>query len=120
LWVRRGRQRVSTVKLFDRSFVLLAGPGGPAWVDAARRATAPGIDAYRVAHDGDLQPEGDFCGLYGIETSGAVLVRPDGHVAYRAPAVTSNPCASLQEALDQVLKRNVDVPRAQKGMLSAQ
>jgi 2-polyprenyl-6-methoxyphenol hydroxylase-like FAD-dependent oxidoreductase len=119
LWVRQDRQRVSTVKLFDRSFVLLAGPEGSAWVDAARRATAPAINAYRVAHDGDLQPEGDFCGLYGIETSGTVLVRPDGHVAYRAPAVTSNPRASLQEALDQVLKRRINVTRAQKGMLSA-
>ncbi len=26
---------------------------------------------------------GDFCGAYGITPDGAVLIRPDGHVAWR-------------------------------------
>lgn len=104
IWVTRAGERISTVLLFDR-FTLLAGPEGDAWVDAARKCANPSIAAYRVAGDGDLIPEGDFCSLYGIGASGAVLVRPDGHVGLRVPAVTANPEATLREALDTILSR---------------
>ena len=110
LWVRRGAERVSTVLLFELDFVLLAGESGAAWVDAARSMSShrqgPSIRAYRVASDGDLVPEADFCALYGITATGAVLVRPDGHVAYRVKAMTPDPAGSLQEAIDQVLQRH--------------
>jgi len=108
LFVRRDGHRISTIMLFDRRFVLLAGPDGHAWVDAATRLAetrSPAIAAYRVAADGDVVPETDMCALYGISPSGAVLVRPDGHVAYRANALPFNPVAALDAALDVTLGR---------------
>ena len=104
LWVQHGDRRVSTVMLFDGRFVLLAGPQVQAWVDAAAAHGRPSISAYRVANDGDLVPEGDFCGLYRIEASGAVLVRPDGHVAFRAPSLTSDAVLTLNAVMEQVLR----------------
>src|SRR5258708_37750364 len=62
MWVRASDcgHRLSTIDLFDRDFVLLAGSGGQAWVDAASAmngANTPRIAGYRVAPDRDLVPE---------------------------------------------------------------
>ena len=103
LWVTRNGQRQS-LAMFDR-FTLLAGPDGSAWVDSARSLSAPEIDAYRVASDGDLVPAGDFCALYGIDRSGAVLIRPDGHVGLRVPVLADDPAAILRAALQVILCR---------------
>jgi putative polyketide hydroxylase len=88
---------------------LLAGAEGDAWVNAARAiaaATAPKIAAYRIAADGDLVPEHvDFGALYGTSPTGAVLVRPDGHVAFRVPGAVGDPRAVLVEAIDRTLQR---------------
>lgn len=86
VWLRHGRRLVSTLDLFDRAFTLLTGSAGSAWIDAARQVGArTGIPlyAYSVGGNGALD---DFYGrwpqLYGVEPDGAVLVRPDGHVAW--------------------------------------
>lgn len=57
LWVERQGQRISTLDLLDGHFVLLAGPDGAPWREAAPEAALSlGIDlvAYRVGSDGDL------------------------------------------------------------------
>jgi hypothetical protein len=64
----------STLDLFGRDFVLLAGPDGGAWCDAASRLS---LDAHRI-------DEPRFLEAYGLEPSGASLVRPDGFVAWRS------------------------------------
>jgi putative polyketide hydroxylase len=107
-WAMRGTTRISSIALFDGAFVLLAGPMGQAWIDAVRDPEAglvPNIQAHRVAEDGDLVPETDFCALYGLSSSGAVLVRPDGHVAYRAREIVEKPAKALQGILDVILRR---------------
>jgi 2,4-dichlorophenol 6-monooxygenase len=38
-----------------------------------------------------------------IADSGCLLVRPDHHVAWRAPVLTANPRADLARALDSIL-----------------
>ena len=110
LWARSkpSGHRVSTVELLDGGFVVLAGPEGEAWCAAARElAGPPAIGAYRVATDGDLVPEyTDFCTLYGITPGGAVLVRPDGHVAFRSPKAVADPKSVLLQALDSILQRD--------------
>jgi putative polyketide hydroxylase len=107
-WAMQGTTRISSIALFDGVFVLLAGPAGQAWIDAARDPKAklvPSIQAYRVARDGDLVPETDFCALYGLSNAGAVLVRPDGHVAYRAAKMVEAPAKILSGVLDAILRR---------------
>ena len=107
-WARTASgYRVSTVELLDGGFVVLAGPDGLAWRDAAHAIEgSPKIKGYHVADEGDLVPEHtDFCALYGLTPTGAVLVRPDGHVALRAPAAVVDPASVLRNALDQTLQR---------------
>jgi hypothetical protein len=106
-WVRRGAHRLSSIDLFERDFVVLAGPKGDAWKAAAERIGAQGslgLRAYQIGPVGDLVPESAaFTELYGIEDSGAVLVRPDGHVAFRSSVQTVDPEKTLRTALRQTL-----------------
>jgi hypothetical protein len=105
-WAMQGAARVSSIALFEGAFVLLAAPAGQLWITAARDpALVPAIKAYRVATDGDLIPEVDFPALYGLSASGAVLVRPDGHVAFRSVAMVEDPANTLRDVLDRILCR---------------
>ena len=67
LWLADGR---STIDLFDRGYVLLTAPAGGFW----RKS---GCTDHVISEPG-------WPALYGVEPTGAVLVRPDGHVAWRA------------------------------------
>lgn len=101
---RRG-ERLSTLDLFGRGFVLLCGAEGAAWCAAARRvAERLGIEleAYRLGEGGDLAVlDGRWPEAYGIDLGGAVLVRPDGVVGWRTRGAPAKP----EQALDQALSR---------------
>jgi putative polyketide hydroxylase len=43
--------------------------------------------------------------LYGIDTAGASLVRPDGHIVWRARTAVEDPRAALTDALALALCR---------------
>ncbi|MGF6780364.1 FAD-dependent monooxygenase [Paraburkholderia sp. GAS334] len=108
IWLRRGNERLSATDLFDRDIVLLTGGKGDVWREAAQRLQqCPPLRTYTVADTGnaDLTPEGSFADLYGIGEDGAVLVRPDGHVAWRSRGAVSDPSTILQKALDRTLCR---------------
>lgn len=105
LWLSRSGQRISTIDLTG-NFLLLAGVDGEMWVRAAaqaadRLAGLP-LDAYCMGKDlGD--PEGRFCESFGISTKGAVLVRPDGFVAWRNTGEAPDCAAALHGALARSL-----------------
>jgi hypothetical protein len=81
--------------------VLLTGADGAAWNDAAA-----GLSVHRVGEDGDLQDtEGRFADAYGIGADGAVLLRPDGFVAWRSRDLPNDPAGALNGALSQMLCR---------------
>ena len=108
VWLTRGDQRISTIDLFGPHFVLLAGPDGDAWQRAAQAIgpSWPPLFAYTVANSGDLgDPDDSWLEAYGVGTDGAVLVRPDGHVAWRSHSGVSKPQEALRAALDSVLGR---------------
>lgn len=104
LWVERQGRSISTLDLFGKHFVLLTGVEGTAWIDAASalaRDLGIDIDAYRLGPDGDLiDPENHWQQAYGVTGTGAVLVRPDGFIAWRVPAEVSD----QQEILKVVVK----------------
>ena len=70
----RGGAAISTIDLFGRGFVLLAGSAGGAWVEAAARIAAPtrpGVVAHHIG--GDLvDAGGSFHAAYEIGPAGAV------------------------------------------------
>jgi 2-polyprenyl-6-methoxyphenol hydroxylase-like FAD-dependent oxidoreductase len=104
LWVSRDGQRISTLDLFGGDFVLLTGVDGQGWVDAA--ANVSGVTVHLVGPGGDVVAgDGEFETAYGLSASGAVLVRPDGVVAWRVDAMPADPAAELAAALEQVLAR---------------
>ncbi|MQY08373.1 FAD-dependent monooxygenase [Actinomadura macrotermitis] len=100
VWLERDGRRVSTLDLLESRFTVLTGPAGDGWVQAARGLGA-GLAAHRIVHD----TEGRWPHVAGLEADGALLVRPDGFVAWRSPAMTENPAAALATALDRVLAR---------------
>lgn len=106
LWIDRDGKAISTLDLFGGGFTLLAGAAGGAWLDAAATAHAalPGarLSGHRI---GEGRRGNAFTEAYGLEPSGAALVRPDGFVAWRAPALPRNPAAALTGALRRVLCR---------------
>ena len=108
VWLKRGSEQISTIDLFGPHFVLLAGSDGEAWRGAAQAIgpSLPPLFAYTVGQDGDLgDPDGGWHKVYGVDTDGAVLVRPDGHVAWRSRSRASNPSQALRTALDGVFGR---------------
>jgi 2-polyprenyl-6-methoxyphenol hydroxylase-like FAD-dependent oxidoreductase len=88
LWRADG---TSTIDLFDRRFVLLTAERGHAWRAAAR---CPGVPV-----DSHVLAEPRWPDVYGVAADGAVLVRPDGHVAWRSATTSLDPVADFQTAL---------------------
>ncbi|MFP8962247.1 FAD-dependent oxidoreductase [Streptomyces nanhaiensis] len=111
MWLRREGERISTLDLYERSPVLLAGAGAAAgWHEAAGRVAeklSVPLVAYRIGAgaDADLVPEdgADWARVHGTEPGGAVLVRPDGFVAWRSAGPVPDPEAALRSALSAVL-----------------
>lgn len=110
LWVQRHGQRISTLDLLDGRFVLLVGPAGTPWQKAAPGvAGSLEIDlvAYRLGADGDLlDPEDGWHTKLGMPAEGAVLVRPDGFVAWRTNTLPTGPARRLEQAISTVLCRS--------------
>lgn len=111
MWLTRAGERISTIDLYERSFVLLSGQGTP-WRKAAAevaRKTGARLDAYAIGSgpDADLvQPDGaDWAELHELAADGAVLVRPDGFVAWRAEGAVADPEAVLLDAMKRLLRR---------------
>ncbi|GGX88884.1 hypothetical protein GCM10010358_48630 [Streptomyces minutiscleroticus] len=111
LWVRHRNERVSTLDLHECCLVLLSdADAGGAWHEAALRlaegtsvpltpyrlGTGPGADL--VVEDGVRWTE-----RYGTTPEGAVLVRPDGFVAWRSPGAAEDAEATLRQTLRKVL-----------------
>lgn len=108
LWLVRAGQRVSTMDLAG-NFLVLAGAEGSEWIRAARDAAArfPGLplDAWCVGKDLE-DPERRFADAYGISARGAVLIRPDGFVAWRSVDDSPDRAAALTGALAASLGRS--------------
>jgi 2-polyprenyl-6-methoxyphenol hydroxylase-like FAD-dependent oxidoreductase len=119
VFVDRAGTRVSTLDLYGKDFVLLAGPDGEAWCDAARAAAASldlPLDTYRIGGDADLtDPDGRFLDAYGITATGAVAVRPDGFVGWRSKDGTG----ASEEAAGEVLARLLCVADARNSKASS-
>ena len=109
VWLERDGERCSTLDLFGSGFTLLAGASGASWLDAARMAgDRLGIQpaGFTIGSGGDFQDEpGDWTSQYGVYDDGAVLVRPDGHVAWRSAAAVPKPVGVLSSNLRRVLHR---------------
>ncbi|GIO30312.1 FAD-dependent oxidoreductase [Paenibacillus albilobatus] len=101
--LERDGHTVSSLDLFASRFVLLVGPDGQNWLEAAQVAQDAlrlPMDIYRIGgQEGDIgNPGNDFLDAYGITPTGAVLVRPDGYIGWRSKAAEAD-----QEEMERAL-----------------
>ncbi|WP_207954613.1 FAD-dependent monooxygenase [Saccharopolyspora elongata] len=95
-WVTRNGVRMSILDLIIPGFTLLAGRDGAAWADAWARVAA-GVPSQALVVGRDFMFEGPE--LCGIPDTGAVLVRPDGHIAWRSAKLSATAAVELATAL---------------------
>jgi hypothetical protein len=63
-----------------------------------------------VTVGGELtDPTGEWAGVRGTDPTGAVLVRPDRHVAWRTPQASADPVVELRSVLDRLLREPMAV-----------
>jgi putative polyketide hydroxylase len=72
-------------------------------VAAAAKLGVP-LNAYRIGDDSDLiDLDGSFEERYGLEATGAVLVRPDGFIAWQSKATDIPTLDSMSNVLRRIV-----------------
>lgn len=84
---------------------LLVGPAGKTWLEAAEAIASPPLRCLAIGRE-IADPDGAWSTLLGIDADGALLVRPDQHVAWRAARAAEDPATTLRAALARVSGRN--------------
>lgn len=116
---------VSTLDLCGGGhFTLLTGIGGEAWQDAVRTVE----DAFDIEVNVHVigpgrqfdDPYGDWARLRETTETGALLVRPDIFVAWRADAVSPSATEDLTSAMECILGRRADVTSPAAGRCSVE
>lgn len=105
-------RRISTLDVVGKGMLtLLTGIGGQAWKHAAVSLDLPYLRTVVVGEPGTLDPYGYWHRLREVHEAGAILVRPDGYVAWRHAEPLwddAEALASLQGALSSILSSPVN------------
>jgi putative polyketide hydroxylase len=106
LVLARENTRISSIDLCIGNWTLLVGSEGNAWYEAAERVSCQldfPLSIYTVGSGENAlrDVEGRWDAAYGVASTGAVLVRPDGFIAWRS----LDRVEDLQSALAQILGR---------------
>ncbi|MCC2625463.1 MAG: hypothetical protein K0R14_1336 [Burkholderiales bacterium] len=101
VWLIKDGKQISTLDLFEKEFVLLIGEDGDSWQIAANELSQTlqfPLVVYKIGASGNLSnPDNTWQDIYEITSSGAVLVRPDGHVAWRCKSIAIDPKTELDK-----------------------
>jgi hypothetical protein len=102
-WLVRDGKRISTLDLLELdSFTLITTSHNDAWAAAA--SAVSDVPLQYVALDTmQLSDEARWLEESGIGSEGALLVRPDQHVAWRAPSLPKDASSVLREVLAQIV-----------------
>ncbi|HMF18459.1 MAG TPA: FAD-dependent monooxygenase [Gemmataceae bacterium] len=112
LWIRRGMERFALFDLLDgERFLLLVHPAGrqpwSAVVADLQKEIAFPIACLSIGPEGNadlVDEQGIWPRLSEVEASGAVLVRPDGHVAWRCAESPRDPRGVLIKVMKTILR----------------
>jgi putative polyketide hydroxylase len=106
-WLGDEEEPLSTHDLFRAGLTVLTGPHGDHWrhaaTDAAEHLRVP-VASYGIGSPGLTDHTRTFFTQYDIDHAGAVLVRPDGYIAWRSKTGPTNG-APLVSAIGQILGR---------------
>ncbi|WP_265447047.1 FAD-dependent monooxygenase [Flexivirga meconopsidis] len=107
-WLDHDGDQVSTLDLAGHGeFLLLTGVGGEPWVEAAEKLAAEhGIPLQAKLIGQDYRDIfGRWRAVREVADDGALLVRPDHHIAWRSSGSTADPHTELDRALRRALGR---------------
>jgi 2,4-dichlorophenol 6-monooxygenase len=110
-WLQHGTERLSTLDLAGHGrFCLITGIAGNDWEEAAAKARAEldlDLPVFRIGVRCEYDDVyGDWARISEIGDAGALLVRPDRHVAWRASESPVDPAMDLLTGLRHVLSLN--------------
>lgn len=81
-------------QLSNQAFTLITGPDSAAWC----------VDGITVISEGaEFEPVDNFSARAGLQSDGALLIRPDGHIAARWESAPANPKAVVAACLADLL-----------------
>lgn len=104
LHLRRGDEDISSLDLFGKGWVLLS--SDQSWKDIAKRAGLEYKAGCDFVHFGTDIKEADELEtleeVFGVTSSGAVLVRPDGFIAWRMAEKEADADTSFLDAFSRV------------------
>jgi putative polyketide hydroxylase len=108
-WVERAGRRLSTLDLVGPGFTLFAGTSAAVWEPAAEGVSAAlhvPISVYGFGADGEIRDiDRQWAQLTGLTPDEALLVRPDGFIAWRTGPLPRSPGDRLSQVLRQILGR---------------
>lgn len=105
-WIVEDGKRISTLDLLGPGFTLLTGDDDAAWAEvaaSASKAIGIPITLQRIGTVRDV--DGSWAAATGLAPDGALLVRPDDFVAWRADQLPRSPEDDLGRVLCQLLGR---------------
>ncbi len=106
-------RRVSTLDLVGKGkFTLVTGIAGQAWVEAAKALNLPYLRTVQIGTPGAQDVYCNWHAVREIEEAGALLVRPDGVVAWRQAQGVDGGTEQAREALQQALAAVLAQPAA--------
>ena len=101
-WVRRGNEKISSLDLIrPNGFTLLAWGDPAGWPEAVSACADWPIELVKIEAD-EEEEKGAWSRACGLESGGAILVRPDQHVAWRSPSKPEDPSSSLMRVLNTI------------------
>ena len=109
VWLEKdGTRRGAHDFLLPGRFLLICGESG--WRKAAAAtagALGVAIETVVIGAEGEWRDiEGGWSQVREIGDDGAVLVRPDGHAAWRAKARPADPAQAIETAMRRILRRD--------------
>src|SRR5918996_5346123 len=117
---RSNGSKLSILDLYGKNFVLLTGKDGNIWVEAANSIAnylRTEIDTYRIGGDGDnddcelVDITGHFHKRFALSFDGAVLIRPDGFIAWRSRSLNNYKQNSATKKLSNIVSSLLLVKR---------
>ncbi len=101
-WIEHGGETASTLDLVASGGLTLLSQGEhEAWSSALKQVDGVPVRHVRCGVDFD-DPSGHWSSVCGLESNGALLVRPDQHVGWRATRLTADAPQALERAIDAV------------------
>ncbi len=101
-WITKNRIEISTIDLFLKGWTLLT--ANKKW-DTAAKNILPQLklkpDTVLLGKDIDAEDPKTFKKLFGIGENGAILIRPDGYIAWKATTVPQD----AEQVLENVVRK---------------